>query len=360
MRKYNFYAGPSTLPEPVLKKLQDEILDYHSSGLSLIETSHRSKDYDQVHSQAQELIRELLEVPSNYHVLFLGGGATLQFSMIPMNLLAGGKSCDFTVSGSWAKKALSDAQKVGNVNIIFDGKESGYTTLPDPSSVKAGQDSAYLHLTSNETIGGVQWQNWPETGNVPVVADMSSDIMSRKIPVEKFGIIYAGAQKNLGPAGVTVVIIRDDIAAAAPDSMTAYLNYKIHVEKQSLYNTPPVFPIWALKLNMEWVKEQGGVAEMQKRSDKKSGLIYDVIDSNGGFYSSPVDNSCRSKMNVVFRLPSEDLEKEFVAQAGELGMLGLKGHRSVGGIRASVYNALPVKAVEVLADFMKDFASKKG
>ena len=360
MRKYNFYAGPSTLPEAVLKKLQEELADYHSSGLSLIETSHRSKDYDQVHSQAQELIRELLNVPSNYHVLFLGGGATLQFSMVPMNLLAGGKSCDFTVSGAWAKKALSDAQKIGNVTVVFDGKEKGYTSLPDASSVKAGPGSAYLHLTSNETIGGIQWHEWPDTGNVPIVADMSSDIMSRKIPVEKFGIIYAGAQKNLGPAGTTVVIIREDIAAASPENLTAYMSYKIHAEKQSLYNTPPVFPIWALKLNMEWVKEQGGVDAMEKLSNQKAGLIYDAIDSSGGFYSSPVEKSCRSKMNVVFRLPNEDLEKEFAAQAGEMGMLGLKGHRSVGGIRASVYNALPVKAAEVLADYMKDFAAKKG
>lgn len=360
MRKYNFYAGPSTLPESVLKKLQEDITDYHSSGLSLIETSHRSKDYDQVHTQAQELIRELLEIPSNYHVLLLGGGATLQFSMVPMNLLAGGKSCDFTVSGAWAKKALSDTRKVGNVNIVFDGKESSYTSLPDPSSVKAGQDSTYFHLTSNETIGGVQWQNWPDTSSVPIVADMSSDIMSRKLPIEKFGIIYAGAQKNLGPSGVAVVIIRDDIAAASPENMTAYLSYKIHAEKQSLYNTPPVFPIWALKLNMEWVKEQGGVPAMEKLSAQKSGLIYNAIDSSGGFYTSPVKENCRSKMNIVFRLPSEDLEKDFVSRAAEAGMLGLKGHRSVGGIRASVYNALPVKAAEVLADFMRDFAAKKG
>ncbi|MBN1648406.1 MAG: phosphoserine transaminase [Spirochaetales bacterium] len=360
MRKYNFYAGPSTLPEPVLAQLKDEIVDYHDSGLSLIETSHRSKDYDQVHSQAQELIRDLLSVPEDYDILFLGGGATLQFSMVPMNLMQNGKSCDFVISGSWAKSAYKDAAKIGNVNVLFDGKDNGYTSLPDAASIKPGADSAYVHITANETIGGIQWQSWPETGKVPLVSDMSSEIMSRKIPVEKFGLIYAGAQKNLGPAGVTVVIIRKDIAGASPDSLTAYMSYKTHAEKQSLYNTPPVFAIWALKLNLEWVKAQGGVKAMEDLSKKKADLIYSAIDSSGGFYSSPVSKDCRSKMNIVFRLPSEDLEKEFVEKSAAAGMLGLKGHRSVGGIRASVYNALPVKAAEVLADLMKDFAKSKG
>lgn len=358
MRKYNFYAGPSTLPESVLKKLQAELADYHGTGLSLIETSHRSKDYDQVHSQAQDLIRELFSVPSNYQILLLGGGATLQFSMIPMNLLSSGSSCDFTLSGAWAGKAYSDAKKVGSVNVLFDGKDSKFSSLPDPSTVKPGKDSAYLHITSNETIGGIQWQNWPDTGDVPLVADMSSDIMSRKIPIEKFGIIYAGAQKNLGPSGVTVVIIRDDVVAKCSDDLTAYLSYKIHADKQSLYNTPPVFPIWALKTNMEWVKEQGGVEAMEALGKKKSGMIYDVIDNSGGYYTSPVDPAVRSKMNLVFNLKSEELEKEFIVQATAKGMLGLKGHRSVGGVRASMYNALPVEAVEVLADFMKSFAKE--
>ena len=358
-RKYNFYAGPGTLPVEVLEKIKKEITDYQSMGLSLIETSHRSKEYDNVHNEAINLIKKLLGIPEGYSVLFLGGGATLQFSMVPMNLMGKNGTCDIVVSGSWAKKALADAEKIGKVNVVFDGKESSYATLPEPASVKPSAGSAYLHITSNETIGGVQWKDWPDTGDVPLVCDMSSDILSRSVPVEKFGLIYGGAQKNLGPAGVTVVIIRDDLIEWSGDDLTAYLSYAVHAEKNSLYNTPPVFSIYALKLVMDWLETLGGTGAIEKINKEKAGMLYKAIDESGGFYRSPVDSKYRSRMNVVFRLPSEELEKEFVAEAAEQGMIGLKGHRSVGGVRASIYNSFPKEGVEVLTQFMRDFAKRK-
>jgi len=357
-RKLNFYAGPSVLPEEVLHEMQKQLPDYMGEGFSLIEASHRGKVYDDVHNETVDLMRELLAVPENYKILFLGGGATLQFSMIPMNLMRQGKSADYIHSGAWAGKAIKDAQKIGQVNVLYDGKDNSYTSLPEAAGVKPSADSAYLHITSNETIGGLQWKEWPETGEVPLVADMSSDILSRPIPVEKFGLIYAGAQKNLGPAGSTIVIIRDDIWQNSPDSLTAYLSYKTHAEKNSLYNTPPVFPIWGINLVLKWVKKMGGAAEMEKRSRKKSEILYQTIDESEGLYRCPVDPKYRSTMNVVFRLRDEELEKKFLAEADGHGMLGLKGHRSVGGCRASIYNSLPVEAVERLAEFMKNFAKK--
>ena len=358
-RKYNFYAGPATLPVEVLEKIKDEIVDYQNMGMSLIETSHRSKEYDNVHNEAISLMKRLLGIPDGYTVLFLGGGATLQFSMVPMNLMGKNGTCDIVVSGSWGKKALSDAEKVGKVNVIFDGKESSYTTLPEPASVKPSAGSDYLHITSNETIGGIQWKDWPDSGNIPMVCDMSSDILSRPVPVEKFGLIYGGAQKNLGPAGVTVVIIRDDLIERSSDDLTAYLSYAVHAGKNSLYNTPPVFSIYALKLVMEWLEKLGGTAAIEKINNEKADMIYSAIEESGDFYRSPVDPKYRSTMNVVFRLPTEELEKEFVSQAAEQGMIGLKGHRSVGGIRASIYNSFPKEGVEKLTEFMRDFAKRR-
>ncbi len=355
-RKYNFYAGPATLPLPVLERIKDEIVDYQGMGLSLIETSHRSKEYDEVHTGAISLVKELLAVPDNYKILFLGGGATLQFSMIPLNFLGEGQSCDFTVTGSWAKKALGDSKKCGTVNVIFDGAESNFTAIPDASSITVTSGAAYLHITSNETIQGIEWHDFPDTGDVPLIADMSSDIMSRPLPIDKFGMIYAGAQKNLGPAGVALVILREDLLERCPDTLTAYLNYKTHADKNSLYNTPPVFAIYALKLVMERVKELGGLAAMAELAEKKSSLLYDTMAQSNGYYSCPVDESSRSKMNVVFRLPSEDLEKKFIEESKNEGMIGLKGHRSVGGCRASIYNSMPVEGVEKLAGFMRTFA----
>jgi phosphoserine aminotransferase len=359
-RKLNFYAGPATLPVEVLQELRDEIVDYQGAGLSMIETSHRSKEYDAVHNETIALVRELFELPSDYHVLFMGGGATLQFGMVPMNFLGRDRHCDFVLSGSWAKKAYSDAKTYGQVNLVYDGSENGFSSLPDPQQLKVSTDASYLHLTSNETIGGIQWARFPETGNVPIVADMSSDIASRHIPVSRFGLIYAGAQKNLGPAGVTLIIISDDMLQRSSDDVPAYLSYKTHAEKNSLYNTPPVFAIYTMNKVLKWVRSQGGLDEMERRNQAKSDAIYDAIAANESFYSSPVDQSVRSRMNVVFRTPTEDLDKTFLAEAEEQGMVGLKGHRSVGGLRASLYNALPLSAAQQLAEFMQSFAKKHG
>jgi len=359
-RKYNFYAGPATLPLEVLEKLQAEFVDYQSMGLSLVETSHRSKEYDAVHGEALELTRELLGIGDTHTVMFLQGGATLQFSMVPMNLLGEGRSCALTMTGAWAKKALVDARKLGEVEVVFDDSENKFTKLPGPNDLTVSPEHVYLHVTSNETIGGVQWREWPEVGDVPLVADMSSDMMSRPLPMEKFGLIYAGAQKNLGPAGMALVIIRNDLLEQCRDDLTAYLSYKIHAAKDSLYNTPPVFAIWAYRHVMGWVAKQGGLEAMADRARKKAALLYGAMDESGGFYRCPVDPGCRSEMNVVWRLPTEELESKFVAEALIQGMIGLKGHRSVGGCRASIYNAMPPEGVQALADFMGEFVRRNG
>jgi phosphoserine aminotransferase len=359
-RKHNFYAGPSTLPVPVLEQIREQIVDTEGQGLSMIETSHRGAMYETVHNGTIELVRELLCVPSDRHVLLLGGGATLQFAMVPLNFLGTGKVCDYVHSGSWAKKALGDAKKVGTVRVAFDGSAGGFTSLPEAGELRVPGDSAYLHLTSNETIGGVQWKRFPEAGPTPLIADMSSDIMSRAIPAERFALIYAGAQKNLGPAGLTVVIISEELVGRCPESLPAYLSYRTHAEGNSLYNTPPVFAVWVTGMVLRWIKNQGGLAAVQRRNEEKAAAVYQAIDSSGGFYRCPVEPSVRSTMNVVFRLPSEELEKRFVEEASREGMLGLKGHRSVGGCRASLYNALPLEAARTLAAFMGSFAARNG
>ena len=359
-RIFNFSAGPSTLPLPVLEKVRDEFVDYQGKGMSLVEMSHRGKVYEEVHNQAVALFQELLGLPPNYKVMFLGGGATMQFGMVPMNFLWGGKSCDFTVTGTWAKKACDDARKVGNVNVLYDGKADNYMNLPDPKSLKVTPGAAYLHLTSNETIGGVQWQDWPETGDVPLFCDMSSDFMSRRIPVERFSLIYAGAQKNVGPAGCAVVILREELLERCPPSIVAYLDYRAHAKENSLYNTPPVFAIWMIKLTMEWLKAQGGLPAAEKLAAQRSGIIYDAIERSGGYYNCPGPKAARSKMNVVFRLKTEELEAKFLEEAKKLKLEGLKGHRSVGGCRASIYNAMPVEGAKALAQLMDDFAAKNG
>ncbi|MCF7929138.1 MAG: 3-phosphoserine/phosphohydroxythreonine transaminase [Spirochaetales bacterium] len=357
-RKCNFYAGPATLPLPVLEKLRDTMVEYGDSGMSLIETSHRSPVYDEVHAGARELVRELLGLSDEFQVLFLGGGATLQFAMLPMNLMNDDPGAEYTLTGNWAKKALDDAKKLGKVNVIFDGSGGNFTDLPDAGALKPQSGAAYLHLTSNETIQGLQWQDWPDTGSVPLAVDMSSDIMSRTLPVERFSLIYAGAQKNLGPAGVTLVIMRKGLLERCRKDLPAYLSYPIHADKDSLYNTPPVFSIYAVKLVLEWIKEQGGLQAMEELNERKAGLLYSAIDESDGFYQSPVSSKDRSRMNVVFTMPDEQKQKLFLSQAQEAGMVGLKGHRSVGGCRASIYNAMPYECVHKLADFMRDFRKK--
>ncbi len=359
-RIYNFNAGPSTLPLPVLEQAQAEFVDYQGRGMSLLEMSHRSPEYDRVHTRCIELLREMLALPANYQVLLLGGGATMQFGMVPLNLLGQGRSCDFTLTGAWAKKALADARKLGKVRMVYDGSEHDFMRLPDPGALDLDPKAAYLHLTSNETIGGVQWQSWPDPGPVPMVCDMSSDILSRPLPIERFGLIYAGAQKNLGPAGLALVIIRDDVLAACVDDLPAYLRYPVHAQKGSLYNTPPVYAIYLTQLVLEWLHQQGGVAAADQLAQQRSGLLYDAIDQSTGFYSCPVSADCRSRMNIVFRLPSEELEQSFISEAQAQGMGGLKGHRSVGGCRASIYNAMPLAGATALADFMRHFAASHG
>lgn len=356
---YNFYAGPAILPATVLEQIQSEVTDYRRTGLSLLEMSHRSKEYDAVHTEAMETLRTVFSVPETHEILFLAGGATMQFGMVPMNFLPGGR-CAFTLTGAWAEKAFADAKHFGEVDVLFDGESSGFATLPDPSAIKVDPAARYLHLTSNETIGGVQWKSFPRTGEVPIVADMSSDILSRPLDFTNFGLIYAGAQKNLGPAGVTVVIVRKDMLDREAEGVPAYMRYSTHASKKSLYNTPPVFSIWALGLVLKWIEKLGGLETIVERNQMKADLLYGIIDELDGFYSCPVDSSYRSQMNVVFRTPSEELDAAFISEAKNEGMVGLKGHRSVGGCRASIYNAMPLSGVETLAEFMREFARTRG
>jgi phosphoserine aminotransferase len=359
-RPVNFSAGPSMIPVEVLSSLADDMVDYKGTGLSLVEVSHRGPVYDEVHQQTISLLRDLMGIPEGYSVLLIGGGATLQFSMLPMNLLLPGGSADYTFSGAWAKKAIAEAKKVGKVNIVYDGSPEKFMSLPDPSSVKATPGASYLHITSNETIGGIQWKGFPDTGDIPLVADMSSDILSRPVDVSKFGVIYAGAQKNLGPSGVTIVIIRDDLLERSPDTLGSYLNYSVHAKANSLYNTPPVFPIWGIKLVLEGVKARGGAAAVAGENEAQAAELYKAIDSSDGFYRCPVDAGVRSAMNVVWRLADEDKEALFIKEAAAAGLIGLKGHRDVGGCRASLYNAMTMEGVKRLTSFMADFAARNG
>lgn len=367
-RIYNFSAGPCTLPPEVLAQAADEMLNYQGTGMGIVEMSHRSKQVVEVFEQAEAGVRSVLGVPEDMHILFLGGGATLQFGMVPMNLLApgsdgGGKSADYIHSGAWAKKAIADAKAIGKVNVIFDGKGSNYMTLPDPASIKTTDGAAYLHLCSNETIGGLQFKEFPTVPGVPIVADMSSEIMSRPIDFEKFGLIYAGAQKNIGPAGVCLVLIKKEIVELSQQTTSGglvnYLNYANHVEGESMLNTPPVFNVYMIKLVMDWLKAKGGLSWAQDMAEKRAKILYDAIARND-FYKCPVDANYRSLMNVVFTTPSEELDGKFVKEAEAAGMSGLKGHRSVGGCRASIYNAMPLAGAQALASFMDEFAAKNG
>ncbi len=356
-RPYNLYAGPAILPLEVMERARKELLDFAGTGLSILESSHRSPGYGEVNDSAREDLRRLLGVPENYSILFLQGGASLQFGMIPMNFLKGGKA-DYVNTGAWSKKAIKEAGLFGEVNIAGSSEDRNFCYVPDTDGLDLSPDASYVHICSNETIGGIRYNRFPQTGEVPLVADMSSEICSRKIEVSKFDLIYAGAQKNLGPAGVTIVIISDRMLKRCPDGLTTMLDYRTHAEKNSNYNTPPVFSIYIVGLILKWLEKQGGIAAVEERNNRKAALIYDLIDSSD-FYRGTADPGDRSTMNVTFRLPNEELEAEFIAQGKKAGFIGLKGHRSVGGCRASIYNAFPEEGVQALVDFMKDFEKKK-
>lgn len=358
-RAHNFCAGPCTLPLEVLQEAQQEFVDYHGTGMSLIEMSHRAKEYDDVHQEAMRLACEVFEVPDDFGVLFIQGGATLQFAMVPMNLLAAGGSAGYVDSGSWAQGAIKDGKHYGDIYTAWDGATDQYMRMPSAGEIEVRDGSRYLHVTSNETIGGIRVFEWPEV-NVPMVADMSSDYMSRRIPWDKFDLVYGGVQKNLGPAGMAMVFVRKSVLEDIDPKVARYLRYDVHLDKDSLFNTPPVFTIYMVGKVLKWMKARGGIDAMEKEAARKSAILYETIDNSGGWYNCPVDKASRSHMNVVFRLPSEELEKTFIKEAEGERLLNLKGHRSVGGCRASIYNALPEESVRVLAGFMADFQRRHG
>lgn len=357
-RSYNFNAGPSALPLEVLETAQAELLDFKGSGMSVMELSHRSKEYDAVHQEAQVLLKELLHIPEDYDVLFLQGGASLQFSMIPLNFLEEDKTANYVLTGSWSEKALKEAKKIGHTHIAASTKQAKYNAIPKLEEIQLSENPAFLHITSNNTIFGTQWQTFPPFDNVDLMADMSSDILSRPLDIDKFSLIYAGAQKNLGPSGVTVVILKKDLLSRIPDNLPTMLDYRTYVDSSSLYNTPPTFAIYMLSLVLNWVKKQGGLPQIQQLNEQKASLLYNVIDESEGFYSAHATQGSRSNMNVTFTLPNEELSKQFLAEAKEVGFIGLGGHRSIGGCRASIYNAVPLEACEALREFMITFKQR--
>ncbi|GIP15587.1 phosphoserine aminotransferase [Paenibacillus montaniterrae] len=359
-RAYNFNAGPAAIPLEVLQQAQAEFIDYDGAGMALMEMSHRSATYEKVNQEAQDLLRELMNIPDNYKILFLQGGASTQFAMIPMNFLSEGKVGAYVDTGAWAGKAIKEAKTVGEAVIAASSKEDSYMRVPQASEIVVPENAAYVHVTSNETIGGVQYKAFPELGNVPLIADMSSDILSRPVDVSKFGLIYAGAQKNLGPSGVTVVIVREDLIAESPKSIPTMLRYDTHAKANSLYNTPPSFAVYMVGLVLKWIKAKGGLAEVERYNLNKTKLIYDVIDESNGFYEGCANKEDRSPMNITFRIQgkNEELEKKFVKESEAAGFVGLKGHRDVGGLRASTYNAVPLESCEALAKFMKEFQAR--
>jgi len=356
-RAYNFNAGPSVLPYGVLKRARQELVNFQNTGMSVMELSHRSKEYEVVHNKAKQMLRKLMNIPETHDILFLQGGASLQFSMVPMNLLNEGEVANYVLTGMWSEKALKEAQKCGDTHIAASSKAANYTYIPALSKIKLSERAAYLHITSNNTIFGTQWHEFPNV-STKLIADMSSDILSREVSVERFALIYAGAQKNLGPSGVTVVIIRKDLLQESPDYLPTMLNYNTYSKSNSLYNTPPTFAIYMLSLVLEWLEEQGGVAAIEKRNKEKAEILYDCIDRSRGFYRPHAEKRSRSFMNVTFTLHNNELTKIFLGEAKEQGFVGLAGHRSVGGCRASIYNAVSVEACEALARFMMEFQRK--
>ncbi len=361
-RKHNFNPGPAVLPEEVLLEAREEFLDYKGTGISIFETSHRSGEYQEINDRARSLVLELLGLPEGeFDAMFLQGGASLQFAMVPMNFLKQGEGADYIVTGAWSEKALKEARLQGNVNVAADTKEGGrYRRIPGQGELRLNNDSVYVHITTNNTIAGTQWQEFPETGGVPIVADMSSDILWKEHDLSGVGMIYAGAQKNLGPAGATLVVIRKDLLQRSREDIPIILRYKTHSEKKGLYNTPSCFAVYMVLKVLEWMKRIGGAKALEKRNREKAGLLYGVLDKYPGFYDTPVERESRPYMHVVWRLKTEELEKEFLEESSKNGMVGLKGHRSVGGLRASLYNSLPLSSVKALAAFMEDFAQRKG
>ena len=358
-RIFNFAAGPAVLPLPVLEEAQRDLIALPGVGMSVMEISHRSKPFEDILHRAIDDMRALAGIPSNYTVLLLQGGASLQFSMVPMNILPADGTADYINTGSWSEKAIKEAKRVGKVHVAATTKADNYSRIPAQSELSLTAGAAYVHVTSNNTIEGTQWKALPQTGNVPLVNDSSSDIFSRPIDVSRHGLIYAGAQKNLGPSGLTVVIIREDVLARSSDALPTMLNYKVHAENESLYNTPPTFGVYMLGLTMKWLRAQGGLDAMGRVNERKAGALYAEIDRTG-FYRGTAQKADRSFMNVTFRLPTEELEKRFDKEATAAGLDGLKGHRSVGGMRASIYNAFPEEGVGALVQFMREFERKNG
>ncbi len=360
-RVYNFSAGPAVLPVPVLEKARDEMLNLAGSGMSVMEMSHRSKDFEKVLDRAESGLRQQLGIPDDYAVLFLQGGASLQFSMAPMNLALPGKPVDVIHTGAWTKLAMAEIEKVAEYRLAGSTEADKFRRIPRPEEIELNPQASYVHIVSNNTIFGSQWPDFPDTGAVPLVADMSSDILSRQIDVSKFGLIFAGAQKNIGPSGVTIVIMRPELAERSDAKLPTMLQYRTHIKTRSLYNTPPTFGIYMVALVMEWMADEGGIAAIQKRNEEKADLLYQAIDNSELFYC-PVEPGSRSKMNVVFRAKGDDeeLEARCIAAASAAGLKTLKGHRSVGGLRASIYNAMSMEGVKALVDFLQEFERRNG
>lgn len=358
-RAFNFCAGPAALPEEVLKQAQAELLDWQGHGLSVMEMSHRSDEFVAIAETAEQDLRDLLQVPDNYKVLFVQGGASQQFAQIPLNLMPEGGLADYVDTGIWSRKAIDEARNFGNIHVAASAREQDYFAIPGQNDWQTSKDAAYLHYCSNETIGGLQFDWIPDTGEVPLVVDMSSDILSRPVDVSKFGMIYAGAQKNIGPSGLVVIIIREDLLGRARASCPTMLNYRVAAENGSMYNTPPSFSWYLAGLVFKWLKERGGIQAMARINEEKQRKLYEYIDASG-LYNNPVDRSARSWMNVPFRLASDKLDSAFLAGAEERRLLNLKGHRSVGGMRASIYNAVPMAAIDALIDYMQEFEKEHG
>ena len=366
-RALNFNAGPGALPLPVLERIREELLDWRGSGMSVMEMSHRSPEFESINAAAEQKLRSLLGISDDYAVIFVQGGGSMQFTMVPMNLCLPGKPVDVLHTGAWTAKAIGELKKGILHNIAASTEAEKFARLPRKDEIKFSPDASYVHICTNNTIEGTQWTTLPETGNVPIVADMSSDIASHPVDVKKFGVIFAGAQKNLGPSGVTVVIIRKDLAERADKNLPTLLQYRTHIKEKSLYHTPPTFAVYVVGLVLEWIESEGGVPAIEKRNEAKAKLLYDTIETSGGFYRCPVENSSRSKMNVVFRVSrsaaaqgDEALEKQFAKEAAAAGLVGTPGHRSVGGMRISLYNAVTFEAVETLTSFMREFQRTRG